>query len=608
MLACLILVNVLDVEAQKVESIGMNQKSITFAGENFLAGHKNFTYRQSGFAVWNNGQGPQHMYSIATKDPIVADTDNFFLSYHSFYTPSELGPAPDYWSELYHSQPEFITLQRDYVYYGLVSRFSKRSTDDVVFEETISFKEKCETVHGMTASKNGQLIALMCRGYPGPGELKDHVKDPFPESDFTDLTPTSGNFTDGPHLASMYILEFHNGRISTTPDHVIRVSKAAGGWNYANNEIDFVCDSAQGCDCDVSGTCEGGSYFVHLKVQTNNPNNNHENIYKYIVNRPDNSNNPTYNRQFAREGCGGGHVRKNRAAYNSVQKAWGSTCNLDACLDPNHPNPDPGNSSCSSTYLRTLPTDAMGGDQSNYTNTFMNINLQPAGNDNWSSGGSFTLLSLGQDGYMNLLSGPGDVHQESPKIGFYFHRLPGQGTDELKWNIDRDLMVANGITDTGRFGFAKGAPYGSVGAENHEQSERFLIGFSPKIDPTDSNGGNRQKGKPEVYMVGEFDRSGEPVGHMMQLDSAGWGEEDNWSTLPSTGCVAFAFAWKNGVDGRAGYPPYAQILSDDVTTPADTLFTNRGFTKKIQLTTICPDSVSGNEDLIFQAGFELDLN
>ncbi len=581
---------------EPIPSVGLNQQSQTFAGNYLHAPHIPFTYRQSGLAGASAGQGPRSMSALATKHPDQSLTDNFFLAYHSFYLPSDHNGAENSWQLLYDTAPGYDINWRNYAHFGVVTRFSKRADENVQQHETISFAKKCESVHGMTASNNGQLIALLCRGYPGPEFLKNEVSSPFPGVPFTDLTPTGG-FTNGPHLSSMYILEFHNGQISTNPDHVIRISQAAGGWSYADNEVDFICEANQGCVCEETGSCDGGQYFAHMKVQTNNPDNRHENIYKFIINRPGHEGANTFTRQYARESCGGGHPVENRKAYNSVDKTWGQTCMLDACFGDENPNPEPG-SVCYSAYLRTLPIDAVGRDQTNYSNTFMNHFLQNRAIPFESSGGTFSLLSLGQQGFMAMLSGPGDEHKMSPKVGFYIQPLGAEGTAvDVKWNIDATLVAQHGITETGRFGFVQAAPYATLGVENFEQSPRFLIGFSPNID----SGG---RSKPNTYMVGEFDRSGDLVGSLLTLNNAGWGENNNWAPLPSSGCVAFAFAFKDGVDGRPGYPNHDQIIAGDDPTPELELYANRGFSSNIQLTTICPDSVPTLSDLIYQSSFE----
>jgi hypothetical protein len=61
-------------------------------------------------------------------------------------------------------------------------------------------------------------------------------------------------------------------------------------------------------------------------------------------------------------------------------------------------------------------------------------------------------------------------------------------------------------------------------------------------------------------MVGQYDRNAELTGDLLKLNSAGWGENNNWASLPSSGCVAFAFAWKSGIDGNPGYPKHSLFL------------------------------------------------
>jgi MYXO-CTERM domain-containing protein len=92
-----------------------------------------------------------------------------------------------------------------------------------------------------------------------------------------------------------------------------------------------------------------------------------------------------------------------------------------------------------------------------------------------------------------------------------------------------------------RFGFANLAYFDT----RDENSERLLLGWSPAT---------RTQGITDEYVVSEVDRQGQLRGEPLTLDGAGWGEDNRWVTMPSSGCVVFPFAWAGDSGPGGDYP------------------------------------------------------
>jgi hypothetical protein len=103
-----------------------------------------------------------------------------------------------------------------------------------------------------------------------------------------------------------------------------------------------------------------------------------------------------------------------------------------------------------------------------------------------------------------------------------------------------------------------------------ENSQRVLVGWSPSI---------AFQGIAQEYVVSEVDREGRLRGAPYRIKNAGWGEDNRWVTMPSSGCVVFPFAWVGDAPGR-DYP----VESDSLRAA--------NLPRSLYMTSLCPASAS----------------
>jgi MYXO-CTERM domain-containing protein len=443
--------------------------------------------------------------------------------------------------------------QTGWIHYGNVSTFQVSETGVFSPVDHVDFDDRCEAVYGMTTNSDGSIIAVLCKGYPeaellpGAIDLLNTVRsaDCDPEN-IRDCYPI-GHYC--PTGSSLYIFEYTGGQVTRTPDRIIHVNHAVGGWNYGHHEI--ALNEAE------------DTYFLAVKVTNNRC--DHEGLKHFGVRRtPD----VEYVRLTDEWACSGGHTLANRLAYNGAHDYWSMLCTNDLCND----NGQFPSGRCLGVKWTTVPgTSYQGVDGAPGYHEGEELLAFEAPQSSWNlPGGSAALVSLGNDGWLGLALGPDGSAADEIRLNearsMGLIRLPVDGSTFAEGNGDdwQWLLVPNaGSGEAPRFGSANLAYFDTAG----EDSERLLLGWSPSIE---------FQGLTSEYVVSEVDRQGRLRGEPLVLDAAGWGENNRWATMPSSGCVVFAFAWTG--DGGPGQN-YTTEGEDATAYPTI-----------MHLTSLCPDT------------------
>jgi hypothetical protein len=436
---------------------------------------------------------------------------------------------------------------------------------------------QCESVMGMTASPDGRVIAALCRGWPMPDPPSDGLHllpaaidllatrrnpptGPCPNPDWEGSCYPMGMYSDID--SPLYILEYLGGEVTETPDRVVKVLHAIGGWNYGHHEISL--------------NAAGDTYFLHLK-NTLGPSrtNRHEGLKHFAIRRtPDFA----YDQVTDGNACGPGHVEANRMAYNQATDSWSQLCTLDLCAQRNQYE----NRACRSVTWYTVP-GVTKEPQAPHEGTEL-LSMDTGYARQWElSGGGAAILSLGRDGWLALALGPGRPEANPKPETMGFLRLPHTVPELKERGIEVEVPLYGVEEATGvvvrypwdwlalpepdpariehkRAGFANMAYFSPQG----EDSERLLAGWSPST---------QRQGITSEFVVSEIDREGRLRGEALTLESAGWGEDNLWVTMPNSGCVVFPFAWIGDAPG-GNYPHEPSDIAKYPTT--------------MRLTSLCP--------------------
>jgi len=490
-----------------------------------IAPTKRWTQRISGLCGQTCRNGPRHMYSASFQD-------TFLLS----------------WMSVDASVPEE---QTGWVQYGNVSTFSVSETGEFTQEAQVDYQDRCEAVYGLTTNDDGSVIAVLCKGYPesellpGAVDLLETVRsEDCDPGDIASCYPI-GHYC--PTGSPLYIFEYTGGQVTSTPDRIIHVNHAVGGWNYGHHELSLNQD--------------GDTYFLALKVTNNGC--DHEGLKHFAVRRtPD----VAYVRLTDEWACGGGHTTVNRLAYNRAHDYWSIFCTNDLCDDrEQYPS-----GRCLGVKWTTVPgTSYLGVEGAPGYHEGEELLSFEAPQSSWNlPGGSAALASLGEDGWLALALGPDG--SESDEIRLNEARsmgligLPVDGNtfaEETGYDWNWLLVPTANDGSVPRFGSANLTYFDTAG----ENSERLLLGWSPSIE---------FQGLTREYVVSEVDRQGRLRGETLVLEAAGWGEDNRWVTMPNSGCVVFAFAWAGEGGPGDSYP----IEGEDPTAYPTTL----------HVTSLCP--------------------
>jgi len=478
-----------------------------------------WTQRINGLCGQTCRNGPRHMYSAAFGDTLLV----------SWMAADE----SDTWR-----------------HYGNVSTFKVSESGEFTHAGDVSFDGKCAAIYGMTTNADGSVIAILCEGIKdapllaGAVNLLDSVREADCSKDWEGACYPIGHYSalDSP----LYLFEYRQGTVTSTPDKIVKINHAVGGWRYGHHELSL--NAAE------------DTYFVSLKVTAGpSADNRHEGLTHFGLRRlPD----WEYVRLTDGWGCGPGHVLANRLAYNRAEDSWSKLCTLDWCKLPDQYE----NAKCDSVTWTTVP--GVTKEQTVKYEGEELFSLDHPGKSWTLSGGGHALLSLGADGWLVLASGPGYVAADPKPETLGLLRLP-LSVPELRasvsegernaWNwLTLPAPRADRMQHT-RAGMGNMAYFDTAG----EKSERLLVGFSPSMET---------QGITSEYVVSEIDREGRLRGEPLALKEAGWGEDNLWATMPSSGCVVFPFAWVGdkgpgqaypleGTDDPSTYPTMMQMTS-----------------------------------------------
>ncbi len=475
-----------------------------------------WTQRVNGLCGQTCRNGPRHMYSAAFEDTYLL----------SWMTVDE----SDTWRQ-----------------FGNVSTFNVSADGQFSKVSDTSFDGKCSAIYGMASNHDGSVIAVLCEGLigsallPGAVNLLETERQANCTEDWEGRCYPIGQYSGSD--APLYIFEYKTGMISDTPDRIVLVNHAVGGWRYGHHELSL--NAAE------------DTYFVSLKVTAGpTADNRHEGLKHFGVKRvPDWS----YVRVTDEWGCGPGHVLANRLAYNRANDAWAKLCTLDSC----NLNKQYENGQCESVTWSTVP-----GVTKKQTIKYEGeelLSLEHPGQSWTLSGGGHGILSLGADGWLALASGPGFVSANPKPETIGLIRLPPSVPELRTEGVEENVPVyGDGASQTGnltryqwdwlslpapkadrekltRAGFGNMAYFDTQG----EDSERLLVGWSPSVET---------QGITSEYVVSEMDRQGRLRGKPVTLTGTGWGEDNLWATMPNSGCVVFPFAWVGENGPGQSYP------------------------------------------------------
>jgi len=297
--------------------------------------------------------------------------------------------------------------------------------------------------------------------------------------------------------------------------------------------------------------------------------------------------------------CGNGHTLYNRIQYNSALDKWGRICWIDG--NTNGGDRFPSQDGFESTTFGTL------GGLSNATRdpsteiTKM-IGWAQGGYGRWAGyGGLGAVVSLGADGFLvasikaamqveRHADGSGQSYQQSSFMDCDtagLLKIPAEGAAHFRsqrtsldygwtWFGDDGLFPESYAGADKRVTFVNAANFG-VGGEN---APEILVGWAERYMPQ-----NSAVGETSHYVVSRATREGVLIGQPWSLgggsgslstEPTGWGEDNNWVTVPATGCVVTSHVW----------------LGDDGPGPTSYQTSNNGnlslYSNKLRLTTVCP--------------------
>ncbi len=525
------------------QSENIRQLTQRFEMPGHIAPTQRWTQRTNGLCGNKCNNGPRHMYSTAFNDTLLV---------------SWMAVDPD----------------DAWVQYGNVATFKVNAEGEFTLVNNVSFDGMCEATYGIATNDDGSVIAVLCRGktgstttIPGALNLLETRRKADCQEDWEGRCYPIGNYSE--QDSALYVFEYTGGSVTAKPDKIVLVNHAVGGWRYGHHELSL--NAAE------------DTYFVHLKVTAGpSADNRHEGLTHFALRRqPDFA----YVRVTDEWGCGAGHVTANRMAYNQKHDTWSELCMLDSCAYPSQFE----NGRCNAISFYTVPgvsrTPAV-----KYEGAYV-LELDQGQNSWEMPGGVSTLLSLGDEGWLALAAGPGypSVTTKPDTIGLLripltipelnavariesapkFEggvRMGDQEVERYPWNWLYLPEPDPALNRERRVGMAAMAYFDTRG----EDSQRLLVGWSPSIE---------FQGIAQEYVVSELDRNGQLRGTAFRLKAAGWGEDNRWETMPSSGCVVFPFAWVGDAPGT-NYPIEAEgrVAAD--------------FPSTLYMTSLCPTTAS----------------
>jgi hypothetical protein len=483
----------------------LKQYNATFNVTDRLAPPDRFTVRTNGMCGQTCYNGPSRWYSTAFQDTLLVS-----------------------WTR---ADPNNTWAKR-----GVISTYG--------FSPSTGFKvvshvklDLCDVDMGaITTNADGSIIGALCVSsntteWSGAIDLVETRRDPncnFSTSYINTCYPIG--WRNDPRNGAgrdyqIYLLEWTGGKVTSTPNTVVKINRSAGGWNYGHWEISLSNNASL--------------YFVDMKVTANI----HEGEVHFGISR---SKGYTWVGGMT-DGwaCGGGHTVYNRMAHNSKADTWSVMCGIDTN---------------SEMIWHTVPENQVVslGTITSGSNTY---------NDN---GGSYNLISLGNDGWLASALGPVDPNPVSDlsmlKVGV--RRLPktaalyNANPSAYQWVWLNTPAPKVDVSTTRRVGNIQLHNLGVGG----DASGRVLIGWAPTV---------KFQGIASEYVVSEISTSGAFIGDPLVLQNAGWGEDTLGAYMPGSGCVVYPFGWVNSNSGPgSNYPIDGSSYS--------------GFSNVMRLTAVCP--------------------
>ena len=426
---------------------------------------------------------------------------------------------------------------------------------------------ECNDMGAITSSNDCSVVAALCRtdrsvtpsSVPG---ARDFVAEHGPGFGWDDTSFGDEDYQTGRQINRMWLYEWNDGVVSTTPDNKTHINSAIGGWNYGHWELSLNNDDTV--------------YMFDLKVS----NGGHEGSTNNAIWRTNKSWVPQLSGGWA---CGAGHVLGNRIAYNTALDKWGRVCWVD--MDTSGGDDFPSQRGPGGEYLYYSTVAGFLGGLSHLNNANESLNWpnplagtgmrqnglgsvteidrqRSVGGYSRSAGfgGPNAIVSLGEDGYMVAgikagLDAPVSADDANcracdtagllkfPKEGAVHFRQHRSDPD-YAWNWFGEKAAEFPEAYPGadrRVGFANVANFG-VGGEN---ASEVLVGWAERQQGQINNcqHNNVGCGQTDHFVVARADRNGKLIGQPWSLqggigslssEPTGWGEDNNCKNSRST--------------------------------------------------------------------------
>ena len=472
--------------------------------------------------------------------------------------------------------PSHVDRSRQYRY-GHLSTFRFREDSNGFSKIGDVMLDGCRVDMGSVAvSPDGSVIGALCVTY----------HDVPVRGNVTILGDTSLHSTEGdnnnqnkPRLF-VYLLEWTGGTITQTPQTVVLVTKAAGGWNYGH--------------WDLSLSNDASVYFMELKLTTLGW--HHEAEGHLVVDRTKGY------RQYGwkdphpqwpdRLDCGDGHAPSYRITHNRYHDSFAVYCGVSSRTIKWRTVPN-------QRYTSNVSVPELGIEPDRAASVVTLGQYTATGDIANRPGGLQTLMSLGRRGWLATALGPFDIwegiddaqerQQELVKQQIGVRRLPltiaelAQNASEYPWNwVDLESVCAPTKGWDRRAGMVQIHNWGLGG----EDSGRILLGYSPAM---------RHPGKANEYHVVEVDEQGTFLHDPVVLQRGGWGVDSLGTHMPGSGCVVFPFTWipddpEEG-PGEQSYPQNREKDGRDESDPNDPGHYARR-SEFLKLTAVCPNTAA----------------
>ena len=364
----------------------------------------------------------------------------------------------------------------------------------------------CLDAHGIAVAEDCSRVATLCRRPHRTSQTepftRDLVVDFAGADDITAPGPIGGVETEAhkDYNDEMWLYEWNDQALDQEPDKYV-VHKGIGPLTRARGLGNYYLLNGENDD----------SYAYAVRSSTGG-NTRHVADAFLVIDRSG----PDYQIAEGRGytwACARGHTLFNRPVYNPATRQYAIWCTTDTNAEAL-----PG---LKGLFFRT---EAHGdGD----VNEFITVN----GDGDHRQGGVQVLQPLPDGNYIGAFVGHPehreDWHLEAPtKIGIVrFDGTTGETIGDIQWVVaDSDAYLGH-------------AQLGILG------DDRFLLGFAKlrELGGPEDNGRRRVEFLlPSKYYVMEIDGEGNPITEIKELQGAGWGDMDQW-TSTGPGEISWAY-------------------------------------------------------------------